>query len=362
MQSGYNNRNIKINMATESLVPGLIIAESVMNSYGAVVAWQDTELSTALISGLAALGIKSVLVYKEDILVENEQVQKDWLIEMKNDVFERKYENDKDHFKELFLNISSGGTLTKDDTDPIIKNILEVKKENSLIVDSIMEIRAFDEYTYYHSLNVAMLAMMIGRWMRLSEPDIHELVRAGLLHDIGKGLVQNSILNKPGSLLPHEMVEMKRHSEYGYQLVKKIREIPDKVAVAVLTHHERDDGSGYPLKLRADKLTGIAKILAIADVFDAMTSNRVYRSHEPVFNVFDLMQNRSFGQLDPIVLEIFLKNITHYYIGKRVRLTNGKIGDIVFMNNHHFSRPVVNLDNEFIDLMLDKTVKIDDLA
>lgn len=353
----------KIRIAIDALREGMIIAEPVMNNYGAVVAWQDTPLDAALIGRFRVMGIPWLLVYsQEEAPAYSPEARAQWQRSVAAAEFQRNYEEESAAFKDVFLTISEGGLLEPEKTDAIVDGILEKQTDASQIVDCVMQVRSVDEYTYHHCVNVSMLAMMIGRWMRVPEHDLPDLVKAGLLHDVGKSRIPLSILNKPGPLDAREKAEMKRHAEYGYQILRQAPDVVPEVAVAVLTHHEREDGSGYPLGLRADKLNLKAKILAIADVFDAMTANRSYRRHEPVFRVFDLMQNGSFGQLDPIVLEVFLTNITHYYVGRKVRLSNESVGEVVFMNRMDFSRPVLQTDKGFIDLMTDKKLSIVDLV
>ena len=355
--SNLGKRN-KIKMAIEALEPGMIIAEPVMNSYGAVVAWQDTVLEEALIRRLASMGIPQLLVYTDEVVDFGFAQQQAWVPHTESEIFNASYEQDTESFKDVFLEISSGGLLAPDKTDAIVEAVLNRQNDAAHIVDCVMQVRSVDEYTYHHCVNVSMLAMMLGKWMRMSPKDLPELVRAGLLHDVGKSRIPLSILNKPGPLDTAELMEMKRHAEYGYQLLRLSTGVSPEVAVAVLTHHEREDGTGYPIGLRADKLGLFAKILAIVDVFDAMTANRVYRRHEPVFRVFELMQHGSFGRMDPIVLGIFLTNITHYYVGKKVKLSDGLFGEVIFMNGQDFSRPVVKTEKGFVDLLSDKRLSI----
>ena len=354
-QKGKRN---KIKMAIEALQPGMVIAEPVMNSYGAVVAWQDTLLEEVLIRRLASIGISHLLVYTDEVVGFGLAQRRDWEPQTEVDVFEQQYGKDTDSFKDMFLQISSGGLIVPETTDAVVDSILARQHDAAHIVDCVMQVRTVDEYTYHHCVNVSMLAMMLGKWMRMPSSQLPGLVRAGLLHDIGKSRVPRAILNKPGPLSPEELLEMKRHAEYGYQLVRLSEQVAPEVAMAVLTHHEREDGSGYPLGLRADKLSVFAKILAIVDVFDAMTANRIYRKHEPVSKVFELMQHGSFGRMDPIVLEVFLTNITHYYIGRHVVLSDGATGEVIFMNRQDFSRPVVQTEKGFIDLLSNKRLSI----
>lgn len=345
-------------MASESLQPGMIIAEPVMNNYGAVVAWQDTVLDDTLIRRIISMGIPHLLVCSAEIFEIGAEQQDEWKISRTAEAFRRDYQRETESFRVMFSKVSSGGLVEKQTTEQIVDSIIEKHQDSGQIIDCIRQLRSADEYTYHHSVNVSMLAMMTAKWMRVPENELKEIVRAGLLHDVGKSRVPLSILNKPGPLDAAEYKEMKKHSEYGYQLLRLSPDIKTEVASAVLTHHERDDGTGYPLGIRADKLGISAKILAIVDIFDAMTANRVYRPHEPVFRVFSQMQHGSFGQLDPIVLQVFLSHLTHYYVGKKVRLSNGVEAEVVFMNRNDFSRPLLQTSSGFVDMMTEKQLEI----
>ncbi len=347
---GTMKKNV-MRLAIEALQSGMYTAEPVLNASGAVIAWQDRELDDSLIARLQGMGIGSLMVYTKDIMQAGLLQREDWHNGMPAEVFRESYHQDVDSFKDMFLEISAGGTLEADATDRLVESIIEKKHDNGHIVDCVMQVRSVDEYTYHHCIHVAMLAMMLGHWMRMKDLDVRDLVLAGLLHDVGKGKVPLGILNKPGPLDEAEYREIKKHAEYGYQIVKAMPKVKQEVAIAVLTHHEREDGSGYPLGLQADKLGLAAKILAIVDVYSAMTANRVYRRHESVFRVFDMMQNNSFGKMDPIVLHIFLKNITHFYVGRRVLMSDGSEGEVIFMNERDFSRPVVQTEHGFVDLL-----------
>jgi HD-GYP domain-containing protein (c-di-GMP phosphodiesterase class II) len=203
-----------------------------------------------------------------------------------------------------------------------------------------------------------MLVMLIGKWLRLRPEDNHLLVQAGLLHDIGKSRIPASIINKPDKLTDDEQVEMKKHSEYGYYLVQYMEGIDRKVQEAVLYHHEREDGSGYPMGLKGEQIPLFAKIMAVADTFDAMTAERAYKEKNTPFDVFQLMQNDCFGYLDTIVLNTFLSNISHYYIGNKVKLSDGRIAEVVYINPHQYGKPVIKIGDEYLDLTVAKNVKI----
>ena len=137
--------------------------------------------------------------------------------------------------------------------------------------------RDVDDLTYVHSMNVALIASVIGKWMGYNQEKIKVLTLAGLMHDIGKLLIPEKILNKPGNLTDNEYEIMKKHVNLGYEQVKN-KFMPMSVKEAILLHHEKCDGTGYPFGLKSDKIPETAKIIAIADVYDAMTSSRIYRA------------------------------------------------------------------------------------
>lgn len=132
-------------------------------------------------------------------------------------------------------------------------------------------------YLYWHSLDVAVLAGFLGRWLKLSEAEVQNLVFAGLVHDIGKTRLQYELLVKPDKLTPEEFKSVKFHAELGFKLMQQCPDIPESVLEAVLQHHERPDGTGYPNGFRTEKIHLFAKILSVADVYDALTSDRYYK-------------------------------------------------------------------------------------
>lgn len=181
------------------------------------------------------------------------------------------------------------------------------------------------------------------------------------MHDIGKSLIPRELLNKPEKLSEEEFDEVKKHAEYGYYLVRHINGMDKRVAEAVYYHHEREDGSGYPKGLPGEQISLFAKILAVADTFDAMTANRTYKLKQTPFHVFELMQNGCFGYLDPVILDTFLVNISHYYIGYKVRLSDGRIAEVVYINRLHYGKLVLKVGDTYLDMALVKNVHIEEV-
>lgn len=349
----------RFTISVNSCRPGMRTAETIVNKYGAVILYENVTLDERAIERLKNMGIQYISVF-EDSMLSVSGMDREWAITDDGFSFNVKYEQDVHTIKMIFADISAGKRLDKDITDQVVDSMVIMPQQNRHVVDAVMQTRRIDEYTYYHCVNVAMLSMMIARWMNLDESMVRKCTEAGLLHDVGKARVPVEIINKPGKLTESEFEEMKRHSEYGYMIAMQDRRIDPDVATAILTHHEKEDGSGYPLGLTGDKINQIAKIVAVSDIFDAMTANRVYKYKDTPFKVFEIMQHSSFGVLNPLVLNSFLNKMTHYYVGSRVRLSTGETAEVVFMNRMDFSKPVVRVEDRFIDLAVAKKVSIEE--
>jgi len=340
----------KVFVYSSDLVPGMKIAETILNDYGAIVVSEGTVLDDNLIGKLKNLGIYRLQIFdREFIRVETK------------DVFQKKYNENVKKVKELIWDISIGNGFNSAKVNEVVDSVLEKADERSDIVNCLNQIRSADEYTYSHSVNVSLISLLIGRWMKLSDEKLRLLVQAGLLHDIGKTKVPIEILNKPGKLTDEEFEEMKKHTVYGYRILESVSLIDRDVLAAVLMHHEREDGSGYPTGLTGEKIHLITKIVSVADIFDAMTSNRVYKGKETPFDVFKYMEEDSLGKLSPVVVNVLLNNMANYYIGDKVRLNGGETGEIVYINPRSVSKPIIKVGNRYIDMMVEKDVKIQEI-
>jgi putative nucleotidyltransferase with HDIG domain len=230
------------------------------------------------------------------------------------------------------------------------------------VVANLSRIRSHNEYTFNHSLNVAILCGLIGKWLGYSGQVLKDLILAGLLHDIGKALTPLEILNKPGKLTMDEMEVIKLHPVQGYNLVSNREDISDEVKIGILQHHERLDGSGYPLGLSKDAISNFSCIISIADMYDAMTAERVYRKRMSPFSAAETIIKEMYNKLDPNISLIFLTKVQSCLIGSRVLLSNGKIGKVLLFNNDPCTRPIVKLDDDtLINLEKNRSIEIVDL-
>ena len=209
------------------------------------------------------------------------------------------------------------------------------------------------DYIFHHSLNVGIMAALMGTWMGWPEWQSRQLVAAGLLHDIGKLTIDMNLMNKTGKLKPEEFAIIKRHPEFGARLLQEVGvEISDVIS-GVAQHHERCDGSGYPAGLGKESISVFARILAFLDIYDAMASNRVYASKKSPFEAFAVMgDDMKAGRLDPEFAVQFMKNTSRALVGTWVELSNGERGRIVYIPESRIAAmPMVQtIYDKFVDL------------
>lgn len=337
----------KVFISPFQLSSGMKIAETIFNDYGAIVISEGTILDDHLVNKLKNLDLFRLQVYED----EDE-------ITVYEEKFVKNYNSSIEEYKSIIDDIANGEEVNIGKIENVVDSVFKRFEEKSDIVSCLNQIRSADEYTYTHSINVSLISMLIGSWMKLDSEKNRLLVQAGMLHDIGKTRIPLEILNKPGKLTAEEFEEMKKHPVYGYRILEKIPSISREVLSAALMHHEKVDGSGYPNKLSGDRIHMFAQIVAVADIYDAMTSDRVYRDKDCPFEVFQLMEENSLGKLNPKVVYAFLNNIAAYYIGDKVLLSNDEIGEIVYINPRAVSKPIVKVGNKFIDFLKEKDIKI----
>lgn len=224
----------------------------------------------------------------------------------------------------------------------------------------LRRVRRYDDLTYIHSLNVAILCHEFANWMHMSEEEQDILTLAGLLHDVGKMGIPGKIIKKAGLLTDEEYELIKQHPRKGYDFLKK-HPLDERIMNAALMHHERCDGSGYPQGLKADEIDDFAKIVAIADYYDALTSARVYREPHCPFEVFRMLQEEQ-EKFDPVYLAVFMEGVGSFYIGCEVVLSNQKRARIVDTNPTDQSKPIVKMDGLIVNLAMAPDIDVKEIC
>ncbi len=335
------------------ILPGMKLGKEIVTDSGQVILAQHTILTEWMIERLQEWGFNSIYIHEEIKEDQNTALGE-----------EQKYYIE-EHAKILGL-IDSAFQKTRnikevpisqinDIADCTIKNLLSL----NAVISYLHLINTKDDYTFRHSLNVAVICGVIGKWLHFSEDKLRDVVLAGLLHDIGKTRIPVEILNKPAKLSTNEMSYMKQHPMLGYELVFGSKEIAAPVKMAILQHHERLDGTGYPQGLLKNDISQEGKIVAVADTYDAMTAHRIYRSALTPFLVMEELLQEMFGKLDAEICMLFINNTKDALVGSKVRLNNGAEGKIIFINKEYNIKPIIQTsEGKCIELKNEKDIEI----
>lgn len=324
----------KIDLPVTRCLPGMVTAEPVIDlNTGSLIIGAEQILTDAIIQKLYKFNYNKICVYVGT-----------WnnIWNVAPEVVE-KYEI---HRKELKV-ILDKLTLTKVVDVEALKGIatrMQVDfNQNYTILACINMVRLADAYTYTHSINVALLSMLIGKWMGYTDSDVEDLILFGLVHDVGQEMIPDELLQPIGSLSNDEFAHIKNCIRYGYEVLGKIRET------------KIDEGGNSELKR-------FQNIINIADVYDSMTAHRIYRQNQSPFEILELLQNGVIGKFDPEILLTFINNIANYYVGTYVVLSTGDVGEVVFVHPHCVYRPIVRVGETYFDLNVQNHIKILQIA
>ncbi|WP_252215447.1 MULTISPECIES: HD-GYP domain-containing protein [unclassified Clostridium] len=340
------------------LKTGMVIGEDIQENNNILLS-KNVVISDKILNKLqTSYNIEKVWVYGEDSLEKAENSKKN-----SEEEFKKVEIKLNEICKDLHGVLDNTADLQKDCLKEIRKLISELQNvitTPNVVIDNLLFYGSEKDSIYRHSLNVASISCLIGEWIGFEENRIKLLIYSALLHDIGKCKIDDTIINKRGKLNSKDLKKIKEHPVLGYKIIKKINFLDKSVSQSVLLHHEREDGSGYPLGVKGNKIPDFAKVIAIADVFEAINSNRCYRNKKSPFESIQIIREESFGKLDYNYCNIFLNHIVNYYIGREVKLNNNKVAKIVQMNINELDRPFIFLENEFLDLKDNKDLIIEE--
>lgn len=229
------------------------------------------------------------------------------------------------------------------ETSDIARQLVDTLVNNKGIFVNVEDLRLYDDYTYNHSLGVAILSIAIGLSLSLKRTELYELSLCALLHDIGKMGVPIEIISKPTRLTVEEYNIVKTHPMLGAQFAIRQNITNKAICSGILTHHERYDGTGYPHGLVGENIPLFGRIISVADVYDALTSARPYREPSAAPEAIEYIMGASGKAFDINVVSAFLRRVAPYPVGSCVRLSNGKMAIVVKQNDHNPLRPVVRL-------------------
>ncbi|MDE6312078.1 MAG: HD-GYP domain-containing protein [Lachnospiraceae bacterium] len=350
-------------VSVEDLKAGMILSDDVYIFNDKLLMPKGTELTDYLISKLGFYAIKRIKVkdFSPEDLSAEEETQESYATRLKRTAEFKAFKEE--FFKNVYLFKTDFLEIANDNVK--IEPEIFINKVSSIldtcggvsVFDMLHCMRDYDDTTFVHALNTALICNVFGNWLNMDETDLQALTLAGLLHDIGKIRVPDSIVKKTGALTETEKTLMQTHTVYGYEILKN-QDIDERIKLAALMHHERCDGTGYPKSLADTQIADFAKIVGIASEYDSLTAARSYREAICPFDVIRTFELEGLQKYDARYILIFLEHITNSLINNTVVLNDGQQAEVIMINRQFLSRPVVKIGNEFIDLSKNKKLSI----
>ncbi|MEK3937301.1 HD-GYP domain-containing protein [Sporosarcina sp. FSL W7-1349] len=353
------------------LRPGFILSEDIFVNTKDPIVRKGTMLVLEHFEILQAFGIRKVKVEERVQINKEENVSAGTqslspddvlaIIPMEKLNLQDRYESVVQSFRKEFQGWRAGvkPDIAKVRTLalPLVETFIEQKK----MLTVLNEFSNSKDYLYHHSIAVGILAAMIGKQLEFPKGQVLQLGLAGVLADCGMAKINRSITEKASFLTKDEFKEVKKHTVYSYQMVQETPFLRPEMKIAIFQHHERLDGSGYPKGIKMNDISIFSQILAVADVFHAMTSERVYRKRESPFKVIEMIKEEEFGKFDIKVVQALHDLVANITIGTKVKLTNGDVGEVIFVHRDARLRPMVkkNDDESIIDLTTNRHLAIE---
>jgi putative nucleotidyltransferase with HDIG domain len=352
-------------LALERCKPGLELAKTIYDSKGHVLLAKGYKLTDNVIIRLKQYGVFTVFIkdkYTEGLIDDNDipfQMKQNALNEIKTSM---------DSFTDKGILSGRLNPDTIKSFQNICNVILEELQSNKKALNLLTSVQIFDNYLYNHSFNVMVYSLQLGLYMGLDRKSLELLGLGALLHDIGKLTVPVELLNKPGKLTLEEFELIKTHTTEGYEFLRKQYDIPIIIAHFAFQHHEKIDGSGYPRGITGKDIHPLAKIMTVADVFDAVTSNRSYRKAMLPHKGLEILYVGAGNHFEFELVENFRRAVIMYPIGVTVTLNNGYVGIVVKNNAGLPERPIIRVveiegqrlqDEKVYDVDLKKSLTVE---
>lgn len=330
------------------LQPGMIIARTIIGRDGRSLLTENTRLTENYISKLDTLGITSI--YIKDGLADNEIpeiISQKVLSQVSNS-----------------LNLSIKSLTTRN-----VLQIDSLKKSVSLLIEDIMsnqhlliqleDIHSSDDYLFFHSINVAVFSIMVGITLGYPESKLMDIGLGALMHDIGMIMIDQGILKKTGPLDPKELEQLKEHPEIGFNILRTYREVSTMSAHIAYQHHERISGTGYPRQLEGRQIIEYAKVVAAADTFDAVISDRPYRKGYSNAEAVTVLEKLANDYFDPEVVEALVSNVAVYPVGSILELNTGQLAVVTGVARSNRDRPLIHIITDDKGYIINNPIQVD---
>lgn len=336
---------------------GKIVAEDIFANTQKPIVTKNTIITPELLHVLKVFQIPKVLILKEN-KIENKKPNQEAVNKLEDtyniieDTFKTLYQEAVILFKKEF---TSWQSLAKVDIVKIRGIILPLVEEILNDRTKLFDLNQYSnpiDYTYHHSIATGLISAVIAQKLGYDKGTTLQMAIAGTLADCGMSKIPTRIREKKSALDHSEFTDIRKHPVYSYQMVKDLPALKDNMKKAIIEHHERLDGSGYPQGLKIDNISPFSQIIAVADTFHAMTSERSYRAKESPFKVVEMIKENEFGKFDIRVVQALMHIVVDLPIGMKVELSNLERGEVMFINKYSPTRPLVKLlkTGEIIDL------------
>lgn len=260
--------------------------------------------------------------------------------------------------QEIFANMLNHKRVSFDNLVKEINEIIVLADRGPGALTYLEKMPHDQDSLYTHCINVAIISRTLGKTLDFSENDLNNLLIAGVVHDVGKCKIPDEILNKSGKLSDEERAIVNKHPIFSHYLLEDVY-LDVRVKKAALLHHERIDGSGYPMGLKQQELDDFSMIVAIADVYEAMTARKAYRENFSPFTVLQNFQEEGFGKYNLRYMLTFVRKVAEAHLNDKILLEDGRMGVVIMINQNDLARPVIRLDNgEFVDMSKNPSIMI----
>lgn len=350
------------------LQEGCILSEDVFSKTNRPIVKKTTVITNFHIQVLRAFGVREVEV--ENFLVDgvpfqafDESYKKSTGVQQSKFSFTDLFLKAAYQFKKEFNSWQSGLPVDIKKVRVILMPLLKKMNNNPNEIFNLYRFSTKETYPYQHPIAVGIISGFIGQKMNLEKGGWLQAALAGCLADCGMAKIPPAILNKKTTLTIEEYNEVKKHPIYSYRMVKNVPSLRKEAKNAILLHHERLDGSGYPLGKDSTSIPQYARIIAVADIFHAMTSERAYRSKQSPYRVMEVIREDSFGKFDITIIQRLISNMVHFSTGDYVRLSDGRIAEILFVDEKSLTRPLIKIvdSSEIVNLAQNRPLFIDEV-
>ena len=361
----------EVSIKTTDLRPGIVISEDVFVNTNHPIIRRNTVILPKHLEVLKAFGVREVKTEEQNIVKRDENLATESNFIDPDDILatistvkidlKTKYNETVQQFKKEFAKWKAGSRPDIAKVRSFLMPLFEAFIEQKRVITDLNDFSDSKDYIYHHSIMVGILASAISVQMGHPKGQMLQLGLAGALADCGMAKIDSSITEKAAFLTEREFNEVKKHTIYSYQMVQDTPLLRNEMKLAILQHHERLDGSGYPRGDKMGRISVFSQIVSVSDVFHAMTSERIYRSKESPFKVIELIKEEEFGKFDIRVVQALHDLVGNLSIGTKVQLTNGYIGEIVFLHRDARLRPTVKIieDNTILDLTKNRHVAVE---